>query len=94
MMDQKYIPQIKFAGNHIIMLKFSVGGKYATIENADITSPDDSFIEIPDAETYNKYHEIDDTFYEKLVNKRYLSDYPDCVLEIEEKYGTNVWLLY
>ena len=73
MLDQKYVPNIRWEGNHITTLGFSLAGVYATIENADITSPNDSFIEIPDVATYNKYHEIDDMFYEKLVNKRYLS---------------------
>ena len=57
------------------MLAFTLAGVFATIENSDITAPDDSTIEIHDSDTYNKYHDADNKFYEKIMNKNYLSDY-------------------
>eukprot|EP00456_Euglypha_rotunda_P089286 TRINITY_DN92234_c0_g1_i1.p1 TRINITY_DN92234_c0_g1~~TRINITY_DN92234_c0_g1_i1.p1 ORF type:complete len:125 (+),score=14.06 TRINITY_DN92234_c0_g1_i1:176-550(+) len=67
-------------------MAFAVGKVYATIEQSDITAPDDNIIEINDTETYHKYHEFDDKFYSQIIDPTLMSEYPESVLEIDEKY--------
>jgi hypothetical protein len=86
MISQNHIPGINYSSGKILSLTFSIGKILATLESSDITSPDDSEIQLPDIESYKKYHEFDDCFYQQIINESVKSKYSPQVLEIEDEY--------
>jgi hypothetical protein len=86
MIWNNHVPGINASNNKILSLTFSVGKILATVESSDITAPDDSEIQLPDLDSYRKYHEHDDYFYQQIINESVKSEYSQQVLEIEDEY--------
>lgn len=86
MTKTEYDPKITFGGQRILSLGFKVGKVNATIENTDNTTPDDISVELSDTKSYEEFHKANDDFYNKILLKNIKSEYPDQVLDIEEKY--------
>ena len=86
MISVRYTPNVKFSGNRILSLGFSVGKVKASIENTDNTTPDDVQTEIYDIKSYKEFHKANDRFYSEIFRESLKSEYPKSVLDVEDKY--------
>ena len=86
MTHDKYTPDIGFASNKITSLGFKAGTVNARIENADNTAVEDQMIELSNKELYVAFHKADDEFYNKIIQERLKSEYPESVRKIDTEY--------
>ena len=87
MLDQKYVPKIKYAGGRIISLMFQVNRIVASIQNSFSECPEDTEITLENKNVYLNYHNAFHKFYHRVVDKHYLSQYPEHVLKVENIYS-------
>ncbi len=81
-----YMPKPFFGGGRFLSLQFTVGKVTGLIETTNNTAPDDSMYRLNSKEEYVNYHKANDIFYNKILSARLKSEYPESVLDIEEKY--------
>lgn len=86
MLDHKYVPKIKYASGKIIALIFQVGKIIASVQNSFSECPEDIDVTLENENVYLNYHNAFHRFYHRIVDKHYLSQYPEHVLKIERLY--------
>lgn len=84
--QHKVIPGIKIGGNKILSVNVTIGEKKYTISRATDNSAPNDRDHIIDEKSYDTYMKADENFYKAVMRKELLSEYPDCVREIEAEY--------
>ena len=83
MVDQKYIPQVNFENRRLSSIKFKIDKIVYTIQIPCNFQDTDHTIEIGKIETFE---EANETFYNWIVNKNFISKQSDQVKIVEDAY--------
>jgi hypothetical protein len=81
-----YAPKINFDGGCVKSFFMEVSNIKVSVENMDIRNAEDNIVVIENEDQYNKYHEINKTFYQKIFKPEYLSEFHSSVIKINDEY--------
>lgn len=85
MTDVNYYPSVAFCSGKIMALNFNIGKIKVSVTMPDNTAPEDNDIIVTE-NMYIKYVEADNNFYNNILKKEYISEYPEDVRAIENMY--------
>ena len=81
MIDNKYTPHIQ-----LLIFKLKIVNVMCSFQSCDINVPLDNSVFIGDLETYKKYVNIDNKFYNQIIDKENMSEYHNDVITTELEY--------
>src|SRR5947209_1267028 len=81
MYESSYIPRINYQASKIVSLQWKVGKIQCQLSSSYVLAPDNIPIRLQNPEVYTKFHKADFDFYQKILDKSLMSDYPDSVLD-------------
>jgi 5-methylcytosine-specific restriction endonuclease McrA len=90
MIENKYTPCINTSGGNIqsliFKLKINKVSVVCSIQSCDINIPLDNDVYINNVETYKKYLNVDNKFYNQIMNKDNISEFHEDVIVTELEY--------